>query len=142
MLPRWVFLAAICAVFLALADFLVKLASNKISPSLGMMIYGAVTFVFALSWLGYQRLTGQAYSATSAGVVYAVGVGVAFSLVTLLLYLTFARVDVSIGSPSIRLTGIILASLLGIVVLGEPITWRYVLGMVLALVGVVLVVLR
>jgi drug/metabolite transporter (DMT)-like permease len=60
----------------------------------------------------------------------------------MLLYLTFARVSVSLGSPTIRLTGILIASLLGLLVLHEPITWRYVLGIILAIAGVTLIVFR
>ena len=88
---RWLPLALLCALFLALADFFVKLA---------------------------------------------------FSAVTILLYVTFARVNVSIGSPVIRLTGIVLASLLGILILREAVTWRYALGVALAIAGVALIVLR
>ena len=77
-----------------------------------------------------------------AGLLYAIAVGVAFGSVTLLLYLTYARVDVSIGSPTIRVTGILLASLLGILLLREPFTWRYFLGLVMTVAGVALIVFR
>jgi drug/metabolite transporter (DMT)-like permease len=60
----------------------------------------------------------------------------------MLLYVTFARVSVSIGSPTIRVMGILLASLLGLLVLREPVTWRYVLGVILTVAGVALIVLR
>jgi drug/metabolite transporter (DMT)-like permease len=68
--------------------------------------------------------------------------GVAFSLVTMLLYLTFIHVSVSLGSPTIRVMGIVIASLLGILILREPVTWRYVLGVILTIVGVALIVFR
>ncbi|MBM2849442.1 MAG: EamA protein, partial [Anaerolineales bacterium] len=45
-------------------------------------------------------------------------------------------------SPVIRLTGIVLASLLGILILREAVTWRYALGVALAIAGVALIVLR
>lgn len=139
---RWLPYAVVAALFLALADFFVKQASSRISPSLGMVVYGLITFLGAVSWLLYQRLTGQAMMVTRLGVVYAAGVGIAFTGVTLLLYLTFARISVSVGSPVIRLTGIVLTSLLGILILREPITARYVLGLVLAIAGVALIVFR
>ena len=74
--------------------------------------------------------------------LYSLAVGVAFSSVTLLLYLTFVRVDVSVGSPTIRVTGILLASMLGILLLHEPFTWRYLIGLILTVAGVALVVFR
>ena len=142
MLPRWLLYALVCSIFLASADFFVKLASNKISASMGMFIYGATTFAFGLIWVGYLRLTGQSLLITRTGLIYSLAVGVAFSLVTMLLYLTFAHISVSIGSPTIRVLGIVIASLLGIVFLHEPLTWRYVLGVMLTTAGMALIVLR
>jgi uncharacterized membrane protein len=139
---RWIPAAAASAVFLASADFFVKLASSRISSSLGALIYGATTFAAALVWVLFERATGQPQFSTPQGWGYAILVGLAFSGVTFLLYVTFTKVDVSIGSPAIRLTGIILASLLGIVALREPLTWRYVLGTILAIAGVLLIVFR
>jgi len=139
---RWIPYAAVCAVFLASADFFVKLASSRISSSLGAMVYGLTTFTTALIWVLYERATGQPQFATPQGWGYAFLVGLAFSGVTFLLYVTYSRVDVSIGSPAIRLSALILAGVLGILVLREPFTWRYVLGTVLAVAGVYLIVFR
>jgi uncharacterized membrane protein len=142
LIPRWLLYALACSLFLASADFFVKLASNRISASVGMFIYGATTFVFGMSWVAYLRLTGQTLLVTQTGLLYSLAVGVAFSIVTMLLYITFAHVSVSLGSPTIRVLGILFASLLGILFLHEPITWRYVLGVILTIAGVALIVLR
>jgi len=139
---RWIPYAAACAMFLASADFFVKLASSRISSSLGAMVYGLTTLTAGLAWVLYERATGQPQFATPQGWGYAFLVGLAFSGVTFLLYITFTKVEVSVGSPTIRLTAIVLASLLGILALREPVTWRYVLGVVLAVAGVALIVLR
>ena len=138
----WLPFALICAVFLALADFFVKLASSRITASVGMFVYGVTTFLVAAAWVGYERVTGRPLLATAPGLWASLGVGLAFSAVTILLYVTFARVNVSIGSPVIRLTGIVLVSLLGILLLREAVTWRYALGVVLAIVGIALIILR
>jgi len=139
---RWIPYAAVCAVFLASADFFVKLASSRISSSLGAMVYGLTTLTAGLAWVLYERATGQPQFATPQVWGYAFLVGLAFSGVTFLLYITFTRVEVSVGSPTIRLTAIVLASLLGILALREPVTWRYALGVVLAVAGVALIVVR
>jgi len=139
---RWLPYALLCSVFLASADFFVKLASNKISSSMGMFVYGATTFTVGLTWVGYLKLTKQPLLITQQGFLYSLAVGVAFSAVTLLLYVTFARVNVSIGSPTIRVTGILIASMLGILLLHEPFTWRYLIGLILTVAGVALIVFR
>ncbi|HUH98481.1 MAG TPA: hypothetical protein VLZ89_14040 [Anaerolineales bacterium] len=142
MIMRWLPSALLCSAFLAGADFFVKLASTRISASLGMLVYGATTFTVGLIWVGSLKLTQQPLFVTQPGLLYSLAVGLAFSTVTILLYLTFARVNISVGSPTIRVTGIILASMLGILLLHEPITWRYLVGLLLTVAGVALVVFR
>ena len=139
---RWIPYALLCSIFLASADFFVKLASDKISSSMGMLVYGATTFTVGLTWVGYLKVTKQPLLITQPGLLYSLAVGIAFSVVTLLLYLTFARISVSIGSPTIRVMGILIASMFGILLLHEPFTWRYLLGLILTVAGVTLIVFR
>ncbi|HEX5941620.1 MAG TPA: EamA family transporter [Anaerolineales bacterium] len=139
---RWIPYALLCSIFLASADFFVKLASNKISSSMGMLVYGATTFTVGLTWVGYLKVTKQPLLITQQGLLYSLAVGIAFSVVTLLLYLTFARISVSIGSPTIRVMGILIASMFGILLLHEPFTWRYLLDLLLTVAGVALIVFR
>jgi drug/metabolite transporter (DMT)-like permease len=139
---RWLPYALLCSIFLASADFFVKLASNKISSSMGMLVYGATTFTVGLTWVGYLKVTKQPLLITQQGLLYSLAVGISFSVVTLLLYLTFARITVSIGSPTIRVMGILIVSMLGILLLHEPFTWRYLLGLILTVAGVALIVFR
>ena len=142
MIMRWLPYALLCAVFLASADFFLKLASNKISASMGMFVYGVTTFVVGTIWVGYMKITKQPLLITQQGLLYSLAVGVAFSTVTILLYLTFARVSVSLGSPTIRVMSILIASMLGILLLHEPFTWRYLFGLILTVAGVTLIVVR
>ena len=142
MIMRWLPYALLCSIFLASADFFIKLASNKISASVGMLVYGTTTFTIGLIWVGYLKLTKQPLLITQAGLLYSIAVGVAFGAVTILLYLTFARVSVSVGSPTIRVMGILLASILGILLLHEPFTWRYLIGLILTISGVAMIVFR
>ena len=109
---------------------------------MGMLVYGATTFTVGLTWVGYLKITKQPLLITQQGLLYSLAVGIAFSVVTLLLYLTFARISVSIGSPTIRVMGILIASMFGILLLHEPFTWRYLLGLLLTVAGVALIVFR
>ena len=139
---RWIPYALLCSIFLASADFFVKLASNKISSSMGMLVYGATTFTVGLTWVGYLKVTKQPLLITQQGLLYSLAVGIAFSGVTVLLYLTFALISVSIGSPTIRVMGVLIASMFGILLLHEPFSWRYLLGLILTVAGVTLIVFR
>ena len=109
---------------------------------MGMLVYGATTFTVGAIWVSYLKVTKQSLLVTQQGLMYSIAVGVAFSAVTILLYLTFARVSVSVGSPTIRIMGIVIASFLGILMLQEPFTWRYILGLIMTITGVALIVFR
>ena len=62
MIMRWFPYALLCSIFLSSADFFVKLASNKISSSMGMLVYGATTFTVGLAWVGYMKIKNNRFS--------------------------------------------------------------------------------
>ncbi len=128
------------ALALAAADFMVKLASGKISNSLALLCYGGCAFLFGLGWVLWLRCREVPQSMSMPGLLAALAVGVFFSLVTIGLYAAFSRgAPISVASPLIRVGGLLVASMLGVVFLHENITTRYVAGMVLACVGVYLI---
>ena len=140
---NWIVYALATALALASADFFVKLAAGKLSNSLGLLIYGSCTFLFGLGWVVWQRSQGTPQFAQPSGIGASIGVGVAFSLVTLGLYTTFgAGAPISLASPVIRLAGLLLASIAGLALLQEPLTWRYVVGVGLACSGIYLILTR
>lgn len=142
-LQVWIVYAAVTALFLAIADSAVKLAAGRLSSSLGLLIYGACTFATGLGWVLWQYFHGDPFHAQLSGVLYAMIVGVAFSAVTIGLYATFAAgAPISIASPLVRLGGLIVASVVGIAILREPFSLRYVAGMLLVFLGLYLILTR
>ena len=80
---------------------------------------------------------------TREGVLWSMAVGVCFSLFTGLMFLLFSQgVDLSIGSPIIRMGGVVLAATLGIIVFREGFNLQYLIGFLLAAAGIFLVVTR
>jgi drug/metabolite transporter (DMT)-like permease len=139
----WILYATIAAAALAAADVLVKVAAGKLPNSLATLLYGAVAFGVGLSWYVADRLRGNVEHASTAGIVSALGVGAAFSAVAVALYGAFrAGAPLSVTSPLVRLSGVIVASLFGVLLWNEPLTPRYVAGLGLAVAGVYLIVTR
>ena len=139
----WMLYAVVAAGALAAADVLVKMAAGKVANSLGMLIYGAVAFGIGLIWFVVDRAGGGGERSSTAGIVYALGVGVAFSAVAVALYGAFrAGAPLSVISPLVRLSGLIVASLCGLLIWNEPVTARYAMGLCLAVAGVYLIVTR
>jgi uncharacterized membrane protein len=139
----WMLYAVTAAAALAAADVFVKMAAGKVPNSLGTLIYGAVAFGVGLAWFVADRARGDLEDASTTGIVYAFGVGIAFSTVAVALYGAFrAGAPLSITSPLVRLSGLIVASLFGVLIWNEPVTPRYVMGLCLAVTGVYLIVTR
>lgn len=140
---NWILYASFTALGLATADLFIKLAAGKLSNSLALFLYGSCTFLTGLSWTLLERFQGIPQHAEASGVLAALGVGIAFSAVTVGLYMTFsAGAPISLASPFIRLGGLLLASLAGLLLLREPLTWRYAIGLILACSGVYLIITR
>lgn len=139
----WIPYALGTVVALAAADFCIKLASGRLSNSVGILLYGSCTFLTGVVWVLLDRIRGVKLYAHPAGILAAAGVGIAFSAVTIGLYITFgAGAPISLASPLVRLGGLLVASMAGILLLHEPLTMRYIIGMVLAFSGVALIITR
>jgi uncharacterized membrane protein len=141
---RTVFAYALgCALSLASADFFLKVSVGRIDRSAGTLVYAATATLVAIGWVVSTRLRGIPLGVTPSGVLTSALVGVSFMLVVAFLSGLFAAgANLSVAVPVVRLTGIVLASVLGIVVLGEPLTWRLGLGAVLTLTGLSFIISR
>lgn len=127
---------------LGFADFATKQASGRISPALGTLIYAASAMVPAMVWTLWTR-AHEPLTVTRAGIWWAVATGLAFGVFAGLLFFLFSHgVNLSLGTPVIRLGGIAAAALLGIVVLREPFNMQSLAGFVLAAMGILLIAMR
>ena len=139
----WIKYALVTACVLAAADLCVKIAAGRLSNSLAVLIYGSCTFSTGLAWVLWQWARGIPQHAQVSGILASMGVGFAFSGVTLGLYVTFsAGAPISLGSPVIRFGGILLTSIAGLILFREPLTLRYVIGMLLVCSGMYLILTR
>jgi len=127
---------------LGFADYATKQASGRISPALGTLIYAVSATVPALGWTIWTRAQ-TSLVVTRAGALWAVATGLAFGVFAGLLFFLFSHgVNLSLGTPVIRLGGIAFAAMLGIVVLREPFNLQSLAGFVLAAIGILLIATR
>ncbi len=127
---------------IALADVSIKQSAGKISPSLGTLVYAITAVAIPLVWTLWTNWNGG-LQITNEGIFWSIMTGIAFSLFTGLLFVIFSQgVNLSIGSPVIRMGGIVIAATLGIIVFREGINLQYIIGFLLAAVGIFLVVTR
>ena len=139
----WLIYPLCAALSLAAADFLLKLASSRVSSNLVAFVYSFATIIIPTVILLAARARGEDIRYTPVGLMLVVLMGFVFSLVVVFLNLTFASgVNLSVGTPVIRMVGIILASTLGVLVFGEAVSLRYFFGFALALLGIYFIVTK
>jgi len=134
------FIAAM--VTLGFADFATKQTSGRISPALGMLIYATTATILALIWTIWSRAHAP-LQITRIGGIWSVWTGLAFGVFAGILFFLFSRgVNLSVGTPVIRLGGIAFAAMLGILVLRESFSLQSLAGLVLATLGILLIAMR
>jgi len=127
---------------LGFADFATKQASGRISPALGTLMYAASAMIPALVWTIWTRAHAPLVL-TRAGVLWSMATGIAFGFFAGFLFFLFSHgVNLSLGVPVIRLGGIACASVLGIIVLQEPVNFQSLAGFALAASGIFLIATR
>lgn len=136
------FLAVFAMFVIAFADLATKQSAGKISPSLGTLVYAATTVVIPLVWTLWTRANGGLL-VTRDGLLWSLAVGVSFSIFTGSMFLLFSRgVDLSIGSPLVRMGGVVVAASFGILILREQLNLQFLAGFALTVAGIFLVVTR
>lgn len=130
-------LGAISAV--AVSDLFRKLGSNLKDPFLSNLIFqvGSLTMAIAL-WLIFSRK----FESNSTGMWYALVGGFLISIFTTF---TFKALELGPGvstvMPVIRVGGVVLVAVLGIILFRDKLTWNLIAGMLLAVSGVYLIFL-
>ena len=90
----WIYYALVAAVGMAAADIFVKIASDKVPTSIGLVCYGGCSFLAGLIWLAIEVSDGSFKMPGLSGWMPALGVGLAFTVVTICMYTAFR-----IGAP-------------------------------------------
>lgn len=133
-----IFLLILAMAVLALADFSIKQSAGKISSSLGTLIYAGAALFMPLVWVVWTQVRGE-IEVTASGIAWSVTTGLLFSVFTGLLFLLFAAgANLSFAVPIVRAGGLTLAAVLGVVLLGEQLSAQHMVGLMLAVAGIVL----
>lgn len=140
---NWLPIATGAALFNALMDLFVKLASTRINSALGVVIINTFSAITAFLWLLWLKTSGEVFQFSKLGFAYSALAGISIGIASILFIKTFATgVNLSVGAPFVRVGMITLASILGILFLKENFTIRYLLGFLLSMIGLYLIVVK
>ena len=133
----WIIFAVLTILSYALFDFFIKLSSERIHAGLGGLIINSVSALVLLVFVVFLRFKGEVVTTVRpGGVFYSLIAGILIGLATIFFMKMFATgVNLSIGIPFVRIGIVLLASLLGVFLLKEGVTARYLIGFLLSLLG-------
>jgi len=136
----WIFWALVAAVLNGVVDFMFKLSSGKINSALGGIILNLVGIVPLVAFFVYIYLNKQAVVVTKQGFAFMAIAGVCVGMITIALFKMFSTgQNISVATPVMRISGIVFASLLGVIILHEPISLKYIVGFALSILGLFLI---
>lgn len=141
---NWLIFALLTVIFYALFDFFLKLSAERIHAGIGGFIINFVSTVVLLAFIAFIKLRGELIPATKpGGTLYSFLAGISIGFATIFFLKMFATgVNLSIGIPFVRIGIVFLASILGILLLKEGFTLRYIIGFILALAGLYLLIVK
>jgi len=138
-MSSWFLYAVGAALLYGLHQIFTKIASDRISDGLGGFVVegsATITILLYLGWLAWAGKWNQTF--TSPGIFYSVLTGICVGAGTILFFLLFQKGGPLSAVPMILAGGAALMATAGILFFKEPISLPRVLGIILALAGLIL----
>src|SRR5438874_156117 len=135
----WFLYAVGAAVLYGLHQVFTKMAAERISDGLGGFVVegsAALSILIYLSWLWLSKRWHQ--TSSGPGVFYSALTGICVGAGTILFFLLFQKGGPLSAVPMILAGGAALMAIAGILFFKEPVSLPRVLGIILALAGLIL----
>jgi bacterial/archaeal transporter family protein len=135
----WFWYAVVAAVLYGAHQIFTKLAADHIGEGLGGFVVEATAALSILVYLAFLWLTSRWNQQTSAqGIFYSVLTGVCVGAGTIAFFLLFQKGGPLSAVPVILAVGAAIMAVAGILFFREPASWQRVLGITLAILGLLL----
>lgn len=140
---QWAFFTIATIIAYIGLDYFIKQASGKIDDFLGGAIINFFALLPPLLIYLYLKLTNKDILITSEGVRSSMLAGLFIGIGTITFIKMFSTgVNLSLGSPIVRIGTIIGVTLIGVLVLKETLSPRQLAGLILSIVGLGLILLK
>jgi len=138
-MASWFWYAVVAAVLYGAHQIFTRLAADRIGDGVGsVVVEGVATLTILLYLLALWSAGRWDQRVTSAGVAYASLTGVCVGAGTIAFFLLFQRGGPLSAVPAILAGGAAIMAVAGIVFFHEPVSWQRLLGVVLAIAGLML----
>jgi len=136
---NWLGYAILAASFYGFFNFFIKLFADKISPSIALMIMAGTSFILATITTLVLKMTGQELTFSKGVIILPIAAGVFAGLAEIFYIFMFSKnVPISIGNPLVVGGTVLVAVILGLVALKEPLTTIKITGIAITLLGLVI----
>ncbi len=135
----WIFYALGAALLYGLHQIFTKLAADRMSDGLGGLVVEGSATLTILAYLLLLRFSGKwTQMATASGVCYSVATGICVGIGTVFFFLLFQKGGTLSVVPAILAVGMAFMAVAGFVFFKEPVSVARLLGVILAIAGMVL----
>lgn len=136
---NWITFAILAMSSFGFYNYFVKLSADKLSPTIALMFIAGTSFLVATVATLAFKLTGQSLTFNRSAVSLPILAGLCTGVAEIFYLFMFTKSpSLSIGAPFVVGGTILVASILGIVILKEPLNVVKVAGIVLTLVGLII----
>lgn len=135
---NWLFYALLAASGFGFYNFFLKMSSDKLSPAVANIFIAGTSCLIAIISSVYLKLNGQDLLITKENIKFPVIAGL-FTGMAEIFYLTMysKNTPITIGNPLVVGGSIVIAVILGLIILKEPMNGIKVAGIILTLTGLV-----
>lgn len=138
-MSSWFFYAVVAAVLYGLHQVFTKMAAERISDGLGGFVVEGSAALTILLYLAALRVGGNWNQSWSIpGVVYSVMTGICVGIGTIAFFLLFQKGGPLSAVPMVLAVGAAIMAVVGILFFKESASWQKLLGIVMAVVGLLL----
>lgn len=132
---NWIFFAIFAATSFGFYNFFTKITADKFSPTIALMIITGVAFIMSVIATLIFNFLGQPLQFQKNALLRPVFGGLFYGTAVIFYVVMFSKgTPISIGSPFVVGGTTLVATILGLILLGEPLTAAKIVG-VLTIVG-------
>jgi bacterial/archaeal transporter family protein len=135
----WIQFAILATISFGFYNFFTKLSADKLSPPVAFAIMAATALIVALIGIAFYKIAGMELVFTKEKLIFPVLAGVSTGLAEIFYLSMFAKdAPLAIGNPFVVGGTIIVAIVLGLLILKEPIGLYKGIGILVTLIGIVI----
>lgn len=136
---NWITFAILAGTSFGFYNFFVKLASDKLSPTIALMFIAGSSFLIATVSTILFKVSGQQLTFSKGAIWFPIFAGVFTGIAEILYLFMFAKnAPLNIGAPLVIGLTSIIAVLLGLIFLKEPLSAAKIVGICVTIVGLVI----